>query len=252
MAAYMNKVLPLAIVILTAAFAVAARDARASDRVDVALVLVSDVSRSIDDREYAIEKQGYAAAFRDKRVLNAIFTGSTHSIAVSYVEFAGRDEVNQVVGWTVIRDEETGAAFSDQLLKTARSFSGVTSISAGIDFAVRSLSGLRLKAARRVIDVAGDGVNNAGRDADKARDDAIAAGITINGLAIRNDNPAQGFGHVQPPGGLLGYFRENVAGGPENFVIEVLNLKAFGDSIAHKLAIEIAANSSRASRRGHS
>jgi hypothetical protein len=223
-----------------------ATGAMAADAVDVALVLVADVSRSIDDSEFALQKQGYDGAFRDKAILAAIHAGAHGAIAVSYVEFASEDEVERVVGWTIVRDDATAAAFADRISKAQRSFTGVTSISAGVDFAVKSFADLPAKATRRVIDVSGDGVNNSGRDPEMSRDEAVRLGITINGLAIINEraeNPMRG--HVQPPGGLPDYYRRNVAGGPGSFVVEVGNFQAIGGAIARKLVTEIAALDTR-------
>ena len=96
-------------------------------------------------------------------------------------------------------------------------------------------------APRRVIDVCGDGTNNAGRDVTEARDDAVKAGITINGLAIINDHPVSWtYAHVQPPGGLPNYYRENVTGGPGSFVLEVHDFHSFGEAMTRKLVTEIA------------
>ena len=94
---------------------------------------------------------------------------------------------------------------------------------------------------RRVIDVAGDGTNNSGRQAAAARDDAVAAGVTVNGLAIPNENAASStFAHVQPPGGLTEWYRQNVIGGPGSFVIEARDFAAFGAAMTRKLINEIA------------
>ena len=94
---------------------------------------------------------------------------------------------------------------------------------------------------RRVIDVCGDGTNNAGREITDARDDAVKAGIVINGLAIINDHPVSWtFAHVQPPGGLAKYYRENVTGGPGSFVQEIHDFHAFGEAMTRKLVTEIA------------
>ena len=216
--------------------------ARADD-VDVALVLVTDVSRSIDDTEYTLEKNGYASAFTNDRVLEAIHGGPAGKIAVAYVEFASSFEVRTVLDWTVIRDRASAQAFVDRLSAAPRSFWGRTSISAGIDLAIQLLAETGLNAARRVIDVCGDGTNNAGREAADARDDAIKAGITINGLAIINDHPVSWtFAHVQPPGGLANYYRENVTGGPGSFVLEVHDFSSFGEAMTRKLVDEIASD----------
>jgi Protein of unknown function (DUF1194) len=213
---------------------------RAED-VDVALVLVTDVSRSIDDTEYKLEKDGYTSAFTNDKVLEAIQAGPIGRIAVAYVEFASSFEVRTVLDWMVIKDRATAKAFANSIATAPRSFWGRTAISAGIDEAVQLLAENGLNATRRVIDVCGDGTNNAGREAAEARDDAVRAGITVNGLAIINDHPVSWtFAHVQPPGGLANYYRENVAGGPGSFVLEVHDFHSFGEAMTRKLVDEIA------------
>ena len=211
--------------------------------VDVALVLVDDVSRSIDDKEFQLQKAGYAAAFADSQVLAAIKGGPNGAIAVNYVDFAGDNEVQTVIDWTVIRDEASASAFTNRLTSAPRSFWGRTSISAGIDRAVQNLAESGLEATRRVIDVCGDGTNNAGRDATAARDEAVAAGITINGLSIINEHPVSWtYAHVQPPGGLTKWYRENVVGGPGAFVVEIRDFHTFREAVTRKLVSEIAAS----------
>jgi hypothetical protein len=215
--------------------------ARAGESVDVALALVTDVSRSIDDSEYDLEKQGYAAAFTSPEVIAAIQGGAVGSLAVTYIEFAGSYEVKTLIGWTVIRDAAGAKAFVDQLTALPRSAYGRTAIGSGVEAAMRSLASSGLEAQRNVIDVCGDGTNNNGRDVASVRDEAVAAGITINGLAIINDHPVSWtFAHVQPPGGLANYYRENVAGGPGTFVLEVHDFKTFGEAMTRKLINEIA------------
>src|ERR1700760_2972593 len=218
----------------------AATPAKADD-VDVALVLVTDVSRSIDDGEFKLEKDGYTSAFTSQKVLDAIRGGPTGKIAVSYVEFASSFEVRTVLDWTVIRDKASAQAFVDRLAAAPRSFWGRTAISAGIDQGVQLLAESGVNATRHVIDVCGDGTNNAGREAAEARDDAVKAGITINGLAIINDHPVSWtFAHVQPPGGLAKYYRDNVTGGPGGFVLEVHDFASFGEAMTRKLVEGIA------------
>ncbi len=218
-----------------------ASPARAADRVDLTLVLVSDVSRSIDDAEFKLEKDGYAAAITSHQVIDAIQSGSIGAIAVSYVEFASSFEVRTVLDWSVIRDEASAQAFVDRLVTAPRSFWGRTAISAGIDRGVQLLAESGFETSRRVIDVCGDGTNNAGRDVTESRDDAMKAGITINGLAIINDHPVSWtYAHVQPPGGLPNYYRENVIGGPGSFVLEVHDFQTFGEAMTRKLVTEIA------------
>ncbi len=219
----------------------AGRAARAAEHVDLALVLVTDVSRSIDDAEFDLEKQGYAEAFTDPRVLKAIQNGALGAISVAYVEFAGAYEVRTVIEWTDIHDAATAQAFADRLKAEGRSFWGRTAISAGIDHAVKLLADSGMEAQRLVIDVCGDGTNNAGREVTEARDAALEAGITINGLTIINAHPVSWtYAHVQPPGGLSKYYRENVTGGPGSFVLEVHDFESFGEAMTRKLVSEIA------------
>ena len=219
--------------------------ARAAEPVDLTLVLVSDVSRSVDDSEFKMEKEGYAAAFQDPRVLAAIKGGPIGSIAVSYLEFAGSYEVRTVLDWRVVSDADSAHAFVTDLVAAPRSFWGRTSISAGVDRAMQMLAESPFEAQRKVIDVAGDGTNNAGREASDARDDALKAGVTINGLAIINEHPVSyTYAHVQPPGGLPNWYRENVTGGPGSFVLEVHAFQQFGEAMTRKLINEIAAKPS--------
>jgi hypothetical protein len=215
--------------------------AHAGQAVDLALVLVTDVSRSIDDSEFQLEKEGYAAAFTNPKVVAAIKGGIVGSIAVAYVEFASSYEIRTVLDWTVIHDDATAKSFADKLAAAPRSFWGRTAISAGIDRAVQLLAESGFDTSRRVIDVCGDGTNNAGRDVQEARDDAVKAGITINGLAIINDHPVSWtYAHVQPPGGLAKYYQENVTGGTSSFVLEVHDFHVFGEAMTRKLVNEIA------------
>jgi len=174
-------------------------------------------------------------------VLSAIQSGAIGAIGVTFIEWSGDDEQKVVVDWTVIRDGESGAVVADQIRLAPRSFTGRTSISAAIDFTMRRFEASGLTSSRKVIDVSGDGTNNAGRDIAGARDDAVAKGFVINGLAIINLNPNFGFiAHTQPPGGLPNYYRENVMGGPGAFVLQIDDFHSCADAMATKLLNEIA------------
>jgi hypothetical protein len=215
--------------------------AHSAESVDVALVLVTDVSRSIDDSEFELEKQGYSAALTNSTLLAAIKSGAVGAVAVAYVEFASSYEVRTVLDWSVIRDESSAREFVTRLAAAPRSFWGRTAISAGVDRAVQLIAESGYETPRHVIDVCGDGTNNAGREITAARDDALKAGIVINGLAIINDHPVSWtFAHVQPPGGLAQYYRENVTGGPGSFVQEIHDFHTFGEAMTRKLVTEIA------------
>jgi hypothetical protein len=220
--------------------------ARAAEPVDLALVLVSDVSRSIDDSEFDLQKHGYASAFTDRDVITAIKGGPIGAIAVQYIEFASSYEVKTVVDWVVIRDEASANAFAQKLLEAQRTYWGRTAIGSGIELAMKALAESGFEAQRRVIDVCGDGTNNNGPDVGSVRDAAVEKGITINGLAIINDHPVSWtYAHVQPPGGLDNYYRENVAGGVGTFVLQVHDFESFGAAMKRKLINEIADASTR-------
>ncbi len=230
-----------AIACIVVGAAIGCPGARAADTVDLLLVLAADVSRSIDEGEFDLQRKGYAAAITDPRVLRAITGGHNHAIAVSFIEWSGAADQNVVVDWTVVRDEEAAASVAATMLAAPRSFLGRTSIGAAIDFAMERFAAAPAISDKRIIDISGDGTSNAGRTVTEARDEAVAAGVTINGLAIINTqaNPGYAF-HTQPPGGLPKYFEENVIGGPGAFVLQVENFESFAEAITRKLLTEIA------------
>lgn len=228
-------------VLVLAAWGGLSAPARAAPQVDVALVLLTDVSRSVHDGEFELMKRGYAAALNDKDVIAAIEAGPVGAVAIAYVEFAGAGEVRTVVDWTVIAGAADARDFAARVAAAPRSFWGRTAIGDGIDHAMRAFAAAELEATRRVIDVCGDGTSNAGREVHAARDEAVKAGVTINGLAIINDRPTSWtFAHVQPPGGLPNWYRENVTGGPGSFVLEIHDFASFGEAMRRKLLSEIA------------
>jgi hypothetical protein len=217
--------------------------ARAAEEVDLLLVMSSDVSRSIDAPKFKLQRDGYAAAIVNPRVIEAIRSGALGKIAVSFVEWSGVGAQKVVIDWTVIRDEASAKDFSAQVIEAPRAFADRTSISGGIDFAMAQLARSPYQANRHTIDVSGDGTNNAGRDVTDARDEALAQGVTINGLVILSERPMSwNADHTNPPGGLDNYYRNNVSGGPGSFVMVAENFESFGQAILNKLIAEIAAN----------
>ena len=215
--------------------------ARAAEEVDLLLVLSSDVSRSIDAPKFKLQRDGYAAAIVNPRVIQAIRSGALGKIAVSFVEWSGVGAQKIVIDWTVIRDEASAKDFSAQVIEAPRAFADRTSISGGIDFAMAQLARAPFQANRRTIDVSGDGTNNSGREVTDARDEALAKGVTINGLVILSERPMSwNADHTNPPGGLDAYYRSNVIGGPGSFVMVAENFNSFGQAILNKLIAEIA------------
>ncbi|MBI1243518.1 MAG: DUF1194 domain-containing protein [Alphaproteobacteria bacterium] len=214
-----------------------ARTAGSAEAVDLELVLAVDVSRSIDEREYDLQRRGYVNALTHPNVLAAIHATPSGRIAVTLVEWSGADFQKVVVPWMAISDAASAQEFADRLLVEPRSFWGWTSISGAIDFSA-GLFGKVYEGRRRVIDVSGDGVNNSGRPASDARDDALARGIGINGLVIMNDPQPSFRGVPQPP--LDEFYRENVIGGPGAFVIAVDDFESFAYAMVNKLVKEVA------------
>ena len=239
----MNKLARTAVAVgCVLALGVVSPSARA-EAVDMLLVLAADVSRSIDDSEFNLQRKGYAAAMSDPRVLRAIVSGRNHAIAVTFVEWSGAADQNVVVDWTVVRDEEGAGGIAAAMLAAPRSFLGRTSISAAIDFAMQRLQAAPVGGGKMVIDISGDGTSNAGRPVTEARDDAVNAGVTINGLAIINTTASPGYAfHTQPPGGLPKYYEENVIGGPGAFMLHIENFDSFAEAITRKLVTEIASH----------
>lgn len=227
--------------VLMVALLTAGTAAKAAEPTDLLLVLAADVSRSIDYQKFQLQRDGYAAAFADPRVLEAIRSGPYGRIAVAFVEWAGFGMQKTVVEWTSISDSETAQIFGDHVRAAPRSFADRTSISGGIDFAVSQFDSAPYSGPRHIIDVSGDGTNNAGREVGLARDEAVAKGITINGLVILSERPMPwNPEHTNPPGGLERYYRENVTGGPGAFVMVAQDFKSFGQALINKLVAEIA------------
>jgi hypothetical protein len=227
--------------ILLVAMSALLAPAFAAEDVDLLLVLAADVSRSVDQPKFQLQREGYAAAIANPRVLDAIASGPNRRIAVSFVEWSGAGNQKLVTDWTIISDANSARAFGDQLAEAPRSFADRTSISGGIEFAMAQFARAPYSAKRRVIDVSGDGTNNAGRDVGMVRNEVVKEGVTINGLVILSERPLPwNPEHTNPPGGLPKYFEDNVIGGPGAFVIVAEDFKSFGQALISKMIAEIA------------
>jgi len=228
-------------ILVVAAVAAHSLAARAGEAVDLLLVLAADVSRSVDQPKFQLQRDGYAAAIADPRVLEAISAGAHRRIAICFVEWSGVGAQKLVIDWMMIDGPQAARKFADALAEAPRSFADRTSISGGIEFAMAQFARAPFESPRRTIDVSGDGTNNSGRDVIAARDEAVALGITINGLVILSDRPlAWNPEHTNPPGGLPSYFKDNVIGGPGAFVMVAENFQSFGQALVNKLVAEIA------------
>ena len=214
--------------------------ARAAD-VDLLLVLAADVSRSIDAAKFQLQRDGYAAAVANSRVLDTIRGGRNGRIGLTFIEWSGIGAQRVVIDWMAVGDAASAKDFGDRLLESPRSFADRTSISGAIEFAMAALTRAPFRAPRQIIDISGDGTNNSGRDVAELRDQAMAKGITINGLAILSENPLPwNPEHTNPPGGLDQYYRDNVIGGPGAFVMVAKNFDSFGEAIISKMIAEVA------------
>ena len=206
--------------------------AQAQTNVDLQLVLAVDASGSVNDTRFELQKQGYAAAFRNPQVIKAIMSGGEQAIAVTMMQWTGPFMHVQVVPWTLVKDAASAKAFGDAVAASQRElFGGGTSISGAIDHAMLLLPGAPYRGLKRVIDVSGDGSNNRGRDVRSARDDAVAAGVIINGLPI-----------VSLEYDLDKYFFNNVIGGPGAFIVPADSYDNFAQAVLRKLVLEIASN----------
>jgi hypothetical protein len=206
--------------------------AAAEVQVDLQLVLAVDASGSVNMRRFDLQKQGYAAAFRNPRVLSAIRSGISQAIAVTMLQWTGPRLQVHVVPWMVVKDEASAEALAAAIEGTQRQlFGGGTSVSGAIDYSRLILAQSPFTATRRTIDVSGDGANNVGRPASIARDEAVRDGITINGLPILS---------VEPD--LDTWYFENVVGGPGAVMVPADSYESFAEAILKKLIIEIAAN----------
>jgi len=211
------------------------------DQVDLLLVLAADISRSVDEKKFRLQREGYAAALTDPKVVRAMAAGPRGRIALCFMEWASDGEQITIVDWVPVGSDAQAQDVARRIREAPRAYMGRTSISTAIDTSMGHLARSPFQASRRVIDVSGDGTHNSGRPVQVARDAALAQGVTINGLVILSEvplptNPM----HTHPPGGLTAYYENNVIGGPGAFVVEAENFQSFGQSLISKLIKEIA------------
>ena len=199
--------------------------------VDLELAFVVDASGSIDEVETRLQRQGYADALANARVLSAITSGFLRSIAVAYIEFAGDGCTRLSVPWTRVSDPASAKAFGSRVLGLPPLLCpGGNAISEAITFATASIETNKMEGTRRVIDVSGDGPNTLGIPVEFARDQAVLKRITINGLVIERPGYPD----------LDEYFRQAITGGPRSFVIKAKNRRTFAEAILKKMILEIA------------
>ena len=203
-----------------------------AQEVDVALVLAVDVSGSIDYEEAELQRKGIVDAFMSREVIEAIQSGSLGRIGVSVVYFSSSayGVMSVPVNWMIVQDQASAINFSKALVAARRPSARGTSISDALEMSLRMLETGPYHSVKQVIDVSGDGVNNAGRSVQDVRDEIVAKGITINGLPILD---------YSTPEDLDKYFEGCVIGGPASFVIPAKGFVDFARAMRRKLVLEI-------------
>ena len=207
-----------------------------AENVDIELVLVTDVSYSVDENEARFQREGAIAAFRNAEVVKAIQAGALGRIAVSYIDFASAGQERILVNWQIVHDKASADAFADALVRVPRTLGVQTSISSGIALASRMIETSGFNATEKVIDVSGDGPNNEGPRVDRMRDETVAKGVTINGLPIVTE--ADKFDVYYLPD-LDKYYAGCVIGGPNAFYQVAHGFEDLARAIRRKLILEI-------------
>jgi hypothetical protein len=212
--------------------------ALAAEPVDVELILAVDVSRSVDPKEQELQFTGYENAFRDPKLIEGIMGGPVGSIACMMFTWSDFNTQNIVVPWTRLDSHGAANGFADAIASAPRRTWLYTSISGAMDFAAKQF-GRGFEGTRRVVDISGDGVNNSGRPVADAREEALARGIVLNGLAVLDQTPQPAsMNFVQPP--LDSYYRDEVIGGPGSFLVVAEGFAAFEAAVRRKIIREIA------------
>jgi hypothetical protein len=205
--------------------------------VDVELVIAVDVSYSMDPDEQALQREGYILALTSKEFLQALRQGANGKIAITYFEWAGQFDQKIVMPWRLIDGPEAADAVAAEIARAPYRRASRTSISGALRFAKPLFDDSGYKGLRRVIDVSGDGTNNAGPLIVPTRDDVLAGGITINGLPIMLKRPYVGTMDIEE---LDIYYEDCVIGGPGAFVVPIREREKFIEATRTKLVLEIA------------
>lgn len=197
--------------------------------VDLELVLAVDASASVRYREYSLQMQGLAAAFRDPSVVAVIRAATPRGVAVSLIQWSGVGAQAMLVDWTFVEDAASAAAFADRIDAAPRGVrAGGTALGDAVLFGLAALAANDFQGRRQVIDVSGDGRANAGTAPALARGQAVAAGVTVNGLAI-----------LEEEADLDSYYADNLIGGPGAFLQTADDSADFARAMKRKLITEI-------------
>lgn len=229
-----TRILLIPFFIATTAFPVWSKQA-----VDLELIMATDVSRSIDQYEAQLQRQGIADAFRSKEIIKVISSGFLRRIAVAYIDYSSAFHNKIVIDWRILHNAKTANDFADELLRVPPTYGRRTSISDALELATKMIETNDIEGTRRVIDVSGDGPNNWGGLVNFVRDATIKKRITINGLPIMNDRGRFMSRYYLPD--LDKYYLGCVIGGPGAFMVVANSFKDFARAVRRKLILEIAA-----------
>jgi hypothetical protein len=205
--------------------------------VDAEIVFAVDISYSMDRVEQEMQREGYVQALTSPDFLNALKSNALGKIAVAYMQWASYGDQDVVIEWTVIDGPESAAAVARKLKNAPYRRAQRTSISGAIDVAAKMFNGNGFDGARLIIDVSGDGPNNNGRVVTQARDEALAQGVTINGLPLVGIREWLGPADIKD---LDIYYEDCVIGGPEAFSVTIRDTRSFVEATRSKLVREIA------------
>ncbi|MBR0683167.1 DUF1194 domain-containing protein [Roseomonas eburnea] len=200
------------------------------EKVDLALCLAVDASSSVDYDEFGLMLGGYAAAFRDESIAAAIAAGPRGAVAAVLLMWSGRGAQAVAVPWARLDGAAAAAAFAEAVGNAPRVVApGATALGEGMAAGLALLAACPAEATRLVMDVSGDGRHNQGRPPGPVRDIGVGAGVTINALAVLNEEPD-----------LLDHYRDEVIGGPGAFAIHTPDYAAIAEAIREKLLRELA------------
>ena len=215
-----------------------------AEPVDLELVLLADASGSIDEAEIRFQREGWAAAVTHPEILDAIGIAYGGRIAVTYVEWGMASSQAVIVPWTVIDSAASAEAFAAELRARPRQAFGANAIGSAIAFAQALIEANGIEGHRQVIDLAGDSANSwSGVPIATARSAALAAGITINGLAL--SCPALGCSGRPVAYDVEEAFERTIIGGPASFVVTADGETSFAEAARRKLLLEIAGDHGR-------
>lgn len=206
----------------------------AAGAVDLLLVLAVDASGSIDQDEFALQRDGIAGAVTHPAVLAAIRSKPRGAIGIAMVEWGSPGGAETVVGWQRVSDPASAAVAAAALRDAPRSMQSFNAIGDALVLSGALLAAAPWRAAERTIDVSGDGPDMRSLvPARAARDALVADGVVVNGLAIEA-------GSNWRDGRLAALYERDVMGGPGAFVLRAEDRRDFARAMRAKLIREIA------------